>query len=195
MPTTTQSEINDAAKAGWRVSTEFGPRGPDGSDVIHYVPIAPNGATGDAEFYATADEAWHACATLHLLMTLIGTQAVASPSPAAAPEPASSSTYEQELEAAMEAWNRWDGTGTFDNYPSEKSKPAPTTGLICPHCGARGSVHTSAVRIKAGVAGEKLTGALLTAGLSLLIPGIGLSRKINVTACQCSKCGSRWTVS
>jgi len=41
-----------------------------------------------------------------------------------------------------------------------------------------------------GISGAKVTGALLTAGLSIL--ATGLSRKEWVTDAKCKKCGSQW---
>lgn len=46
---------------------------------------------------------------------------------------------------------------------------------ICPHCQTKGFVRTMPVKRKKGISGAKATGALLTAGVSIL--ATGLSRK------------------
>jgi hypothetical protein len=62
--------------------------------------------------------------------------------------------------------------------------------LICPHCQTKGFVTTRRVQIKRGFSGAKATGALLTAGLSLL--ATGLSRRQSVTEASCSNCETVW---
>jgi len=66
--------------------------------------------------------------------------------------------------------------------------------LLCPHCGQAGHVHESPTKVKTGISGSKATAALLTGGLTLLTPGIGLSRKARAMARACGNCGSKWTV-
>lgn len=63
--------------------------------------------------------------------------------------------------------------------------------ILCPHCGARGTVHTQKDSRKVGVSGGKATGALLTAGLSLFVTG--LSRKEKFTAAYCGNCEAEWS--
>lgn len=48
------------------------------------------------------------------------------------------------------------------------------------------------VKQKRGVSGGKVTGAVLTGGLSML--GTGLSRKQHLTEMHCSNCGTTWHV-
>lgn len=62
--------------------------------------------------------------------------------------------------------------------------------MVCPHCQEKGNVHTKQVKQKAGISGGKVTGALLTGGLSIL--GTGLSRKVKVTEAHCTNCNSTW---
>jgi hypothetical protein len=62
--------------------------------------------------------------------------------------------------------------------------------LVCPHCQTKGSVTTCRVKLKKGISGAKATGALLTAGVSVL--ATGLSRKEDATQAKCSNCGSVW---
>jgi len=62
--------------------------------------------------------------------------------------------------------------------------------IVCPHCQEKGSVVTRRIEVKQGVSGSKATGAILTAGISLLFTG--LSRKGLVTEARCSYCGSIW---
>lgn len=62
--------------------------------------------------------------------------------------------------------------------------------LICPHCQAKGMVLTKHVEIKKGISGAKATGAILTAGVSLL--ATGLSRKEGQTQAHCENCSSTW---
>jgi len=62
--------------------------------------------------------------------------------------------------------------------------------VVCPQCQEKGYVHTKEVKQKAGISGGKVTGALLTGGLSIL--ATGLSRKVNVTEAHCTSCNSTW---
>jgi|ERR1017187_7312271 cbb3-type cytochrome oxidase subunit 3 len=62
--------------------------------------------------------------------------------------------------------------------------------MVCPHCQAVGTVYCKAVERKKGVSGAKATGALLTAGVSLLV--VGLSRKETDTQAHCGRCESTW---
>lgn len=64
--------------------------------------------------------------------------------------------------------------------------------LRCPHCGVPGMVTSRTVWRKRGVSGGKATGALLTAGISML--ATGLSRKQRVTERRCENCSSVWDV-
>ena len=61
---------------------------------------------------------------------------------------------------------------------------------ICPHCQEKGYVHTIPVKRKKGVSGAKVTGALLTMGISVL--ATGLSRKEGLTQAHCGNCNSTW---
>ena len=61
---------------------------------------------------------------------------------------------------------------------------------ICPHCQTKGHVRTIPVKRKKGVSGAKVTGALLTMGVSML--ATGLSRKEGLTQAHCGNCGSTW---
>lgn len=61
---------------------------------------------------------------------------------------------------------------------------------ICPHCQTKGFVRTIPVKRKKGVSGAKVTGALLTFGVSIL--ATGLSRKEGLTQAHCGNCGSTW---
>src|SRR5579872_1207451 len=75
------------------------------------------------------------------------------------------------------------------------TRPVPTktardAQIVCPHCQAKGSVTTRHVKLKRGISGGKATGAILTAGLSIL--AVGLSRKEAATKATCSNCGSVW---
>ena len=67
---------------------------------------------------------------------------------------------------------------------------ARNPNMICPHCQSKGTVQTQQVKMKQGISGGKATGAVLTAGFSLL--ATGLSRKQKVTKAHCSTCGSEW---
>lgn len=64
--------------------------------------------------------------------------------------------------------------------------------MVCPHCGVRGQVTRTAVKVKRGISGGKATGAVLTAGLSAL--ATGLSRKARSTEMSCGNCGTTWHV-
>jgi len=61
---------------------------------------------------------------------------------------------------------------------------------ICPHCQTKGHVRTMSVERKQGISGAKATGALLTAGVSIL--ATGLSRKEDMTQAHCGNCDSTW---
>jgi hypothetical protein len=61
---------------------------------------------------------------------------------------------------------------------------------ICPHCQTKGFVRTMPVKRKKGVSGAKVTGALLTAGVSIF--ATGLSRKEGMTQAHCENCNSTW---
>jgi transcription elongation factor Elf1 len=62
--------------------------------------------------------------------------------------------------------------------------------MVCPHCQTRGHVRTTQTKVKKGISGGKATGAVLTAGLSVL--ATGLSRKEKVTKATCGNCNSSW---
>ena len=62
--------------------------------------------------------------------------------------------------------------------------------IICPQCQVKGHVTTFKVTLKKGVSGGKVTGAILTGGLSLL--ATGLSRNEAATEAKCTNCGSVW---
>lgn len=64
--------------------------------------------------------------------------------------------------------------------------------LLCPHCGARGKVQTRPSKRKAGLSGGKVVAGFLTMGVSLITPGVGLSRKEKITEARCAGCGSEW---
>lgn len=93
----------------------------------------------------------------------------------------------------------------FGGAVYELKKPAPpidnkytpirtqnkSQNMICPYCQNKGTVSIYRDKVKNGISGGKLTGAILTGGLSLL--ATGLSRKTEVSKAQCSKCGAEWT--
>lgn len=64
--------------------------------------------------------------------------------------------------------------------------------IVCPHCTTSGHVTGHRTVVKRGISGGKATGAVLTAGLSLL--ATGLSRKEGVMAMSCDNCGMSWNV-
>jgi hypothetical protein len=63
--------------------------------------------------------------------------------------------------------------------------------IVCPQCQTAGHVTTRRVKAKKGISGGKATGAVLTAGFSIL--ATGLSRKELVTQAACANCRSLWT--
>lgn len=71
-----------------------------------------------------------------------------------------------------------------------KHTAAPASQMVCPHCQTRGSVKTDRVKVKRGISGGKATGAVLTAGISIL--ATGLSRKQKMTQARCGNCGAEW---
>lgn len=72
----------------------------------------------------------------------------------------------------------------------EGPKARTNAAMICPHCGANGSVTTEQVKVKKGVSGAKATAAVLTGGVSVL--ATGLSRKEELTKAYCTNCGNTW---
>jgi hypothetical protein len=62
--------------------------------------------------------------------------------------------------------------------------------MVCPHCHARGTIRTMAVKRKKGISGGKATAALMTGGLSMM--AVGLSRKEELTRARCDNCGNAW---
>lgn len=64
--------------------------------------------------------------------------------------------------------------------------------LVCPHCHTRGRVHTSQVKVKAGISGPKATAAVLTSGASLI--ATGLSKKEHAVRATCDNCNMQWTI-
>ena len=73
--------------------------------------------------------------------------------------------------------------------------PAHTPGaskIVCPHCQTAGKVTSREVKQKQGLSGGKVTGAVLTGGISML--GTGLSRKAKVTEMKCGNCATVWHV-
>lgn len=68
--------------------------------------------------------------------------------------------------------------------------PTGASAIVCPHCGVRGKVRSRRVKQKKGISGGKATGAVLTAGFSLL--ATGLSRKESVTELRCGNCRVTW---
>ena len=83
-------------------------------------------------------------------------------------------------------------TNLNDEKPSSYlvGKGEKNEKMLCPHCQTKGQVFTKQTSKKAGVSGGKATGALLTAGLSLLLTG--LSRSEEVTQAYCANCESSW---
>jgi hypothetical protein len=73
-----------------------------------------------------------------------------------------------------------------------KTAKGANPALVCPHCQERGQVSTRAAKIKVGISSGKTVTAVLTGGLSLLVPGVGLSRKQAMTEATCGHCGSVW---
>ena len=79
------------------------------------------------------------------------------------------------------------------NYEAERilRTQGPVSPMyICPHCQTKGFVRTIPVKRKKGVSGAKVTGALLTMGISIL--ATGLSRKEGLTQAHCGNCNSTW---
>jgi transcription elongation factor Elf1 len=76
--------------------------------------------------------------------------------------------------------------------PQETPRAKPNPKLVCPHCQVTGQVSMTAAMVKQGISGGKATGAVLTAGVSVLFTG--LSRKNEVRRAHCGNCGTSWTV-
>lgn len=75
---------------------------------------------------------------------------------------------------------------------SAAAAPNLDTRLVCPHCGQTGTVRARDVKVKRGISGGKATGAVLTAGVSLI--ATGLSRKVKASERTCRNCGTTWLV-
>ncbi len=77
--------------------------------------------------------------------------------------------------------------------PPKGIQPKPANPhMVCKFCNSRGTVKVRDVRRKQGISGGKATGALFTAGISML--ATGLSRKQRMKRLTCSKCGMEWDV-
>ena len=70
--------------------------------------------------------------------------------------------------------------------------PTINPALVCPHCQTKGQVGIRAVKLKKGISGGKATGAVFTAGVSLL--ATGLSRKEKATEATCQHCRVTWYI-
>jgi hypothetical protein len=81
--------------------------------------------------------------------------------------------------------------GTAKDANRKAIHTAGDSKIVCPQCRTAGHVTTRKVKAKKGISGGKATGAVLTAGLSIL--ATGLSRKELVTRAACANCGSQWT--
>lgn len=75
--------------------------------------------------------------------------------------------------------------------PAQKP-PSASAQMVCPHCQTKGSVTTKQVKQKQGISGGKATGAVLTAGFSVL--ATGLSKIGLVTEAHCGNCGVTWHI-
>jgi transcription elongation factor Elf1 len=79
---------------------------------------------------------------------------------------------------------------TSQPVPSGAARQAAR--IECPHCHVKGRVTTRQIKVKRGISGGKATGAVLTAGFSIL--ATGLSRKEMVTEAHCGNCGVTWRI-
>ena len=73
-----------------------------------------------------------------------------------------------------------------------KTAGALNSALFCPHCQTPGQVRTKPETVKAGLSGGKVVAAVFTGGLSMITPGVGLSRKAHMTRATCGACRSTW---
>jgi hypothetical protein len=81
--------------------------------------------------------------------------------------------------------------GTAKDANRKTMHAAGDSQIVCPQCGTTGYVTTRKLKAKKGLSGGKATGAVLTAGVSIL--ATGLSRKEMVTRAACANCRSQWT--
>ena len=94
----------------------------------------------------------------------------------------------------------WRGSSD-EGFPTPRSptgvvnmaKGTLNAAMVCPHCTVRGKVFIRQVKRKAGLSGGKVVAGLLTMGVSVITPGIGLSRKENMTEAFCDNCRSVWS--
>ena len=84
------------------------------------------------------------------------------------------------------------GPKTGRAKPGKSSDKSGAAQMVCPHCQVRGQVHTKRVKVKRGISGGKATGAVLTAGFSIL--ATGLSRKEAATQATCNNCRVTWMI-
>ena len=84
------------------------------------------------------------------------------------------------------------GPKTGRAKPGRSPDKSGAAQMVCPHCQVRGQVHTKRVKIKRGISGGKATGAVLTAGFSIL--ATGLSRKEAATQATCNNCRVTWMI-
>jgi hypothetical protein len=84
------------------------------------------------------------------------------------------------------------GPKTGRAKPGKSPDKSGAGQMVCPHCQVRGQVHTKRVKVKRGISGGKATGAVLTAGFSIL--ATGLSRKEAATQATCNNCRVTWMI-
>ena len=94
----------------------------------------------------------------------------------------------QERKAENEQKQKW--RQEDKQYRNSKLYGSLNRKIVCPQCQTSGHVHTQYGKQKKGISGAKATGAVLTAGISVL--ATGLSRKEYVTKAHCTNCGSDW---
>jgi hypothetical protein len=77
-------------------------------------------------------------------------------------------------------------------YQAQHAGDGPSEQIVCPHCQTKGGVVVTSAQRKKGLSGGKVTGGLMTAGVSLF--ATGLSRKQWVKHLRCSSCRMEWDV-
>lgn len=91
--------------------------------------------------------------------------------------------------AALAKWKVWTHPGCPLQHPV---LPDPSPGLVCTYCYRKGTVSTRQVVAKGGINGGKATGAILTAGWSLLATGLATTTRY--TEATCAACNKTWSM-
>ena len=84
----------------------------------------------------------------------------------------------------------WLGYAAYAKYQSDELRIKRAAHMTCQHCGTTGSIVASKTRVKEGLDGGKVAGAVLTAGFSIWLTGLSAMRER--FGYECTHCGASW---